>query len=161
MSEENDFEVDVPPLSLFPSSKVNNSDDSDSEFEVPEREDLPSQNNQAGCEELPKADAQIKNRGFEENDALRFQPQILTPREKTSTDLTLQSENVKQSEFTKESIIEAPAEFADPEPPALQAASDPPQQAFSGISVPIPHIPQEKELSEIQVISVLFMTFWW
>ncbi|GFS05604.1 ELMO domain-containing protein 3-like [Elysia marginata] len=143
LTEENDFEVDIPPLSLFPSSKGTNSDDSDSEFEVPEREDSQTQNSQICTEEVSHATDQKKKFSPEEPDSLKFQPEILTPRDKTATDLTLPLETTKQTNFTDPVLIEAPAEFADDVEPQL--ANDAPQNAFSGVSIHIPHISDEKE----------------
>ncbi|KAK3726259.1 hypothetical protein RRG08_008640 [Elysia crispata] len=147
--EENDFEVDVPPLSLFPSSRGNNSDDSDSEFEVPDRETIQTQNNQIFNEESSPSSDRTKSMSLEKKGTLKFQPEILTPRDITRSEFTLSSESNKPSGFTDSVVIEAPAEFADFEETQPQASCNPAQTTFSGVSIHIPHVSEKEESSKI------------
>ncbi|RUS77717.1 hypothetical protein EGW08_014529 [Elysia chlorotica] len=145
VDEQNDFEVDVPPLSLFPSSKGDDSDDSDSEFEVPDRETQPTQNKQISN----KASDCTKTVKFEEKSSFKFQPQILTPRDTKTSELALSSGNEKTPGFTNSVVIEAPAEFADFESIHPHDGYEPAQNTFSAVSIHIPHVSETEEFSKI------------
>ncbi|GFO30650.1 Elmo domain-containing protein 3-like [Plakobranchus ocellatus] len=141
-SKENDFEADVPSLLLFSSSRTNESDDSDSEFEVPERTNIPEQRIPTQLE-ISSPSHQENDLSLNEKETFHFQPEILTPRDKKTTDLIMPPENSIVAGYNKEAAEFKSLNEEEFPNPAHNVSNDSAYTTFSTAKVHVPHIIEE------------------